>query len=84
MGEDSDGDGFFIDKDCNDSNPDVNPNATEVPYNGIDDDCVDGDLIDVDGDSFVSDIVGGNDCNDSDVEYNINSEDPYKNQVCPL
>lgn len=36
---DSDNDGWFSDLDCDDSNFDVNPNATEVLFNNIDDDC---------------------------------------------
>ena len=36
---DEDEDGYNADVDCIDTNPDVNPGATEVPYNGWDDDC---------------------------------------------
>lgn len=35
---DSDGDGFFTIKDCDDTNPNINPNTTEV-CNGMDDNC---------------------------------------------
>ncbi len=37
--QDKDGDGFTEDEDCDDTNPDVNPGATEILGNGIDDDC---------------------------------------------
>jgi len=36
---DADNDGFYDFEDCDDDNPDVNPDADENPYNGIDDDC---------------------------------------------
>jgi len=45
-GEDFDGDGYWNENDCNDKNIFVNPGAREIPFNGIDDDCKDGDLND--------------------------------------
>lgn len=80
LGEDFDGDGFW-DNDCNDFDPTINPNATEIPYDGIDNDCVAGDLVDVDNDGFNSEIVGGNDCDDNDETYNINSTDLTRNCI---
>lgn len=40
---DNDHDGYCEDVDCDDSNPSINPGATEICGNGIDDDCVGGD-----------------------------------------
>ncbi len=79
-GQDRDGDGFF-DNDCNDDNPLINPNGTEIPYDGIDQDCNGRDFADLDGDGFDSTIVGGNDCDDSDALININSTDKLKNCI---
>jgi hypothetical protein len=36
---DADGDGFFTPRDCNDGNPAIHPGATDVPGDGIDQDC---------------------------------------------
>lgn len=65
-----DGDGFTADcgQDCDDSDPNVNPGATEVS-NGIDDDCdgaIDEVVTDFDGDGFAAPPDGA-DCDDGDA-----------------
>ncbi|MFM7200804.1 MAG: MopE-related protein [Myxococcota bacterium] len=60
--------------DCNDTRADTNPGATEVPYNGNDEDCKSGDLVDVDGDGYASTSVsGGNDCLDTNTSVYPNA-----------
>ena len=51
--------------DCDDADPDVHPDAEEIPGDGTDDDCDGVDNIDADGDGYYAAEWGGDDCDDS-------------------
>ncbi len=76
---DMDGDGWTgATGDCNDMDASVHPEATETPYDGIDQDCDGSDLIDVDSDGYPANEAGGSDCNDTDDSIHPDAtETPY-------
>ncbi len=53
--------------DCDDDDRSVHPGATEIPYDGIDQDCSGADLTDVDGDGYAAKAAGGDDCDDNNA-----------------
>ncbi|MBT3545330.1 MAG: T9SS type A sorting domain-containing protein [Saprospiraceae bacterium] len=73
--DDVDGDGFLSSEDCDDFNPNINPDQIEEPYNGLDDDCNSTTLDDdLDQDGFPL----ADDCDDNNSNINPNqSEEPY-------
>ena len=87
MDYDQDGDGAGSEvhgfDDCDDNNAGVYPGATEVPYDGLDQDCEGGDLTDVDGDGYDASEVGGLDCDDTDPSINPNPEPDPVAEVDP-
>lgn len=60
--------------DCNDSDSTIHPHAVEVPYDGIDQDCWEGDMVDVDWDGAASILAGGDDCEDEDAATGPDTE----------
>lgn len=55
---DMDGDGSPASEDCDDNDEYSNPDAGDVPYDGVDQDCDGADLVDVDGDGYIGDGAG--------------------------
>jgi hypothetical protein len=62
---DADGDGFAADVDCDDNNPLIHPNASDLWYDGVDQDCAGNSDFDADGDGFDAFDYGGEDCDDT-------------------
>ena len=64
---DNDNDGFTPNEgDCDDTQPALNPYATDLVGDGIDQNCDGADGIDVDGDGHANLLSGGDDCDDTD------------------
>jgi hypothetical protein len=54
--------------DCDDLDPDVNPEAGEIWYDGVDQNCDGASDYDADGDGYDSDAYGGRDCDDASAD----------------
>jgi hypothetical protein len=66
-GADDDNDGYSEDDgDCDDGQPAVNPMATDIVGDGIDQNCDGADGFDADGDGHADAASGGDDCDDED------------------
>lgn len=64
---DGDGDGECFEwGDCDDADAERSSCITEIPYDGIDQDCSGADRVDADGDGYAAVAAGGTDCDDED------------------
>ncbi len=88
---DVDGDGYDREEaggdDCDDTDADINPGATEQWYDGYDEDCDGANDYDQDADGYETDVInpneasGGGDCNDVVAWVHPGAEDLWYDGV---
>ena len=70
-GGDADKDGFSSAEDCDDDDPSINPDAKEIWYDGVDQNCDEMSDFDADLDGYDdAKTSSGDDCDDTDPDIN--------------
>ncbi|MEO0606521.1 MAG: MopE-related protein, partial [Myxococcota bacterium] len=67
--------------DCDDDDATVFPGATEIVYDGVDQDCDGASDFDADGDGIDSDAFDGDDCDDTDATVFPGAEEVFYDGV---
>ena len=83
---DADNDGYPEDEDCDDSDPQIHPDAEEIPGDGIDQDCKDGDAqIETEdhcADGLDDDNDDQQDCLDEDCNGKVSADFANETGFC--
>ena len=79
--DDADMDGWPSAQDCDDGDATIHPEAEEVWYDGIDQDCAGDSDYDQDGDGHDAEAHGGDDCDDERVDTHTGADEIWYDGV---